>query len=267
MTACALTVSALLAAALGTAVLSACGNCDSIVRQTALPVLAAGTFDGVAADQSAHQLYFADRSRQAVDMVDVSGASPRFMGSVDLPDSPNGLAAAPTLHRVYAGMDGGHVAVIDTDRKSQQFMQVVDTVLVDTSATAPTADLMDYSPSRHTLYVATADNGSVVAVDTQTDKVTATFALNTVLEQPRFDPADGKLYVTAPHIDSLLQLDPATGKVLRTYRVPAPPRPLPRPTAGQPTPAARQSPVLSGCRPTGLGINPSRQLALVACRG
>ncbi|HKC19116.1 MAG TPA: YncE family protein [Candidatus Dormibacteraeota bacterium] len=231
-----------LSAAAGTVLLSACGSCDSIVRQSALPVLAAGSFDGVAADQSGHRLYFADQSIKAVDVVDVSGSSPRFMGSVDLPGSPNGLAVAPGLHRLYAGMDGGQVAVIDTDGTSQSFMQVIDNVTVDAAQTSPTADLMDYSASTKSLYVGTGSSGSVVVMDATTDKVTRTFPLNTPVEQPRFDAADGKLYVTTPHTDALLRVDPSNGKVLRTL-------------------------TQKSCRPSGLAINPSRQIAMVACRG
>jgi DNA-binding beta-propeller fold protein YncE len=238
----AVTVSAVLAAAAGTILLSACGSCDSFVHQTSMPLLAAGTFDGVAADQPGHRLYFADQANQAVDVVDVSGASPRFKGRIDLPAAPNGLAFAAPSQRLYAGMDGGHVAVIDTDGASPRFMQVIDDIAVDGSATTPTADLMDYSPETHRLFVGTAGNGSIVMMDAATGKTLKTFALGSPVEQPRFDPADGKLYVTTPHTNSIVELDPASGKVVRTLKQ-------------------------SGCEPAGLAINPSRQLAMVACRG
>ena len=227
----------------GVVLLSACGSCDSIVRQSSVPVLAAGSFDGVAADQGAHRLFFADQKRKTVDVVELSGPAPRFRGSVDLPAAPNGLAYADGSHRLYAGMDGGHVAVIDMDGSSKQFMQVIDDVVADSSATSPTADLMDYSASTRTLYVATGDNGSVVAMNTETDKVTKTFALNAIsVEQPRFDPADGKLYVATPKTDSIVVLDPSSGKTVRTLKQ-------------------------DKCHPKGLAINPSRQLAMVACGG
>src|SRR5438445_13235849 len=45
-----------------TVILSACTSCDSIVRQTALPVLATGNFDAVVADQAQHRIYFADQA-------------------------------------------------------------------------------------------------------------------------------------------------------------------------------------------------------------
>ena len=231
-------LAAVFSAGAGALLLSACGSCDSIVRQASVPVLAAGAFDGVATDQGGHRLFFADQSIPGVDVVDVSGASPRFVGTVDLPASPHGLAFAAPSRRLYAGMDGGQVAVIDADRLSRTFLHVVDTV----DAGAATADLLEFSPRTNSLYVSTGAGSSVVAVDAASDKVVNRFDLKTSVGQPRYDPADGKLYVTAPHVDSIFQLDPAYGTVTRTYKQ-------------------------AGCRPSGLAINPSRQIALVACGG
>jgi hypothetical protein len=233
--------SAVVPAVAGAILLSACGSCESIVRQAAMPALAAATFDGVAADPSGHRLYLADQSNRSVDVVDTSGTSPRLAAFVDVPAPPNGLAVAPSLKRLYVGMDGGQVGVIDTEAASQRFMRVVDTITVDSSPNAA-ADLLDFSPQTKTLYVGTASGGSVVAVDASTDKVTHRYDVKSPVEQPRFDPADGKLYVTTPGPDALVQLDPASGKVTRTL-------------------------TQKGCHPSGLAINPSRQLALVACRG
>lgn len=237
-------VPAVLAAGVWTVVLSSCGSCESTVQRTAIPALAAGTFDGVAADQGSHRLFFADQSARGVDVVDVSGSTPRFLGTAPLQASPHGLAFAPGPRRLYAGMGGGQVAVFDADSRSAQYMQVIDTVTIAsaTASSTPAADLLDHSPKDGRLYVGTADGGSVVVVDTATDKVLQSIDLQTPVEQPRFDPADGKLYVTAPHKDSILQIEPSTGKITRTFALPR-------------------------CRPSGLAINPSRQLALAACGG
>jgi glutamine cyclotransferase len=221
----------------GTVLLSACGSCDSIVQQTALPVLATGNFDGVERDQAGHRIFFADQANHGIDVVDISGR-PRFMGTVDLPDLPNGLAYASDRHRLYAGLNGGTVAVIDADPNSLQFLHMIDQVTVDVAH----ADLLDYSPQTHILYASTADSNFVIAVDVNTDKVTNRYDLNVPVEQPRFDEADGKLYVTTPGTDSLVQIDPVTGIVTRTFTV-------------------------LKCNPKGLAINPTRQLAVAACGG
>src|SRR5579862_9901741 len=95
--------------------LGGCASCQSTVTQTKLPVLAAGSFDGVALDPTARRLYLADRTDKGVDVVDVGSASPRFVATVPLGAYPNGLAVASDRRRVYAGLVGGVVAVIDTD--------------------------------------------------------------------------------------------------------------------------------------------------------
>lgn len=221
-------------AAAGLVLLSACGGCQSTVHQASMPVLAAGRFDGVEADQSEHRLYFADQKVDGVDVVDVSGAQPRFAGTVALPAAPNGLAFAPDSRRLYAAMDGGQVAVIDMDGLSQTYQKVVDKITVDPLH----ADLVDFSPQTNRLYV--GSDTAVVVVDAGTGKVVNRFDLGSSVEQPRYNPADGKLYVTTPKTDTILQLDPSNGQVLRRY-------------------------THKKCRPKGLGINPSRDIALVAC--
>jgi len=231
------TAASVAAVVAGSVLLSACGSCDSIVTQTALPVLTTGSFDGVAADQAGHRLFFADETRHGIDVVDISG-SPRFITTVDVPDSPHGLAYAPDRHRLYAGVDGGTLAVIDADPNSLHFLHMVDQVTVDQA----NADLVDYSAKTHTVFVGTSESNAVAAVDVNTDKVVGRYDLGARVEQPRFDEADGKLYVTTPGTDSLVQVDAVTGLVTRTFRV-------------------------FKCHPSGLAINPSRQLAVVACSG
>ncbi len=228
---------AVAAVAAGSVLLSACASCDSIVRQTALPVLAAGNFDAVDADQAGHRIYFADQATHGVDVVDISTGSPRFVGVIDVGGATKGLAYAPDRHRLYAGIESGYVAVIDTDPASAHSMQMIDQVTVDQTQ----ADLLDYSPKTHTVYVGTGHSNAVVAIDADTDKVTSRFDASSAVEQPRFDPTDGNLYVTTPGNDSLLQINTATGNVTRTYTI-------------------------RHCHPAGLAINPNRQLAMVACR-
>src|SRR5207245_7818952 len=84
-----------LAAAGGVTLLSGCSSCQSTVRQLALPAVAAGSFDGVEADQTAHRLYLADRTNDKVQAIDISTSQPRFAGSIDVGAAPNGLAVAP----------------------------------------------------------------------------------------------------------------------------------------------------------------------------
>jgi DNA-binding beta-propeller fold protein YncE len=219
-------------AALGAVVLlGACGGCDVSVKTTALPPVAGipPAFDAVEIDQAAQRLYVADRTRTGVDVIDVSTASPRFLQTVDLGGPPSGLALAPDSKRLYASVATGSLAAIDTDPASKDFMKVTDRVSV-----GKRADLIDYG-GKH-VYV--GSGSSVVFVDTTTNKVSGQIDLKTSVEQPRFNSTDGMLYVTSA--DSVIQIDPDKAQITKTYG-------------------------LTGCKAKGLAINPSRQLALVAC--
>jgi len=218
-------------AAGGVLALGACASCQSTVRVAAMPVVAAGSFDGVVADPNTHRLYMADRTTKGVDVVDTSSSTPRFMATVSLGAMPSGLALAADRNRLFAAVEGGKVAVIDTGSG-----HVVDTIAVSHSG----VDLLDYSPQTQRLYAGTGDGGEVVTIDTATDKVRLRLAAKAAVGQPRYDPADGMLYVTTPKSDSLVQINPATGNITRTYVIPK-------------------------CGPAGVAINPTRQLAMLSC--
>lgn len=218
----------LLAAAGGAALLGGCGSCQSTVRTTAMPVIAAGSFDAVVADQPAHRLYLADRTAKGVDVVDVSTSSPRFVSTIPLAGEPNGLAVASGSHRLFAALTTGGVAVVDTST-----MAVAATIPIDSPI-----DLIDYSDWTDSLYA--GSGATVLVIDVATRQVTRRLTAPATVEQPRYDPTDGKVYATVPRTDELLQIDPLTGYVTRTY-------------------------VVGKCRPRGLGINASRQLAMLAC--
>jgi len=219
------------AAAGGVLALGACASCQSTVRVAAMPVVAAGSFDGVVADPNTHRLYMADRSAKGVDVVDISASTPRFMATVNLGAMPSGLALASDRNRLFVAVEGGKVAVIDTSSA-----RVIDTIALNASG----ADLLDYSPQTQRVYAGTGDGGEVVTIDATTDKVRLRLAAKAPVGQPRYDPAEGMLYVTTPKSDSLLQINPATGNITRTYVIPK-------------------------CGPAGVAINPTRQLAMLAC--
>ena len=162
------------------------------MRQVALPALAAGSFDGVEADQTAHRIYLADRTNNKVAVVDMSSAKPQFVGTIDVAGTPNGLGVAPKLHRLYAGMADGNLVVVDTDPQSPRAMQVIDKISVDKTS----ADLLDYSAGLQRVFVSTGIGGEVVSVDVAGTQAQQRFALKAPVGQPRYDPADGKVVST-----------------------------------------------------------------------
>ena len=228
----------MLVAAGGAVLLGACTSCQSTVRQAAMPVVAAGTFDGVVADPASRQLYLADGANNNVDVVDISTATPQFVRALDVTTAPHGLAIASDTHLLYVGLTGGEVAVIDTQYGSPRYLQVVTRIVADT----PEVDLLDYSAQTKRLFASTGPGGGVIAIDTTTNKMIRRYALGVPTEQPRYNPVDGLLYVSSPTTSSVIQFDPITGVATRDY-------------------------FIKGCRPTGLAINPAKQLAVTACGG
>lgn len=217
------------AAAGGTLLLAGCTTCQSTVRAVAVPAIAGASFDGAEIDQASHRVYLANRTDESVAVVDVSGTAPRLAGMFKVGGSPSGLAVAPERQELYAGLGSKGVAVVDT-----RSMQVAQTMALD----GADVDLIDYNAGTGTLYAGAGD--AVLIVDPATQQVTRRVTTSGTVEQPRFDPADRMLYVTVPQTDSLLQIDPQSGAVTRTY-------------------------VIKKCHPAGLGINPTRQLAVLGC--
>lgn len=212
---------------------AACGGAPVQVSHVTVPAMKslAASFDVVEIDQKAHRLYAADRTDSGVDVFDTSQAPARFVDTIPMPAEPSGIALAPDLQLAFAGLADGSVAFIDTHTES----------LVKTVPTgAKSLDLIDYAPGDHTVYASSAGEGTIASVDAQSATLNALFKIGYALEQPRFNPADGFLYVTSPGADALFRLDARTGKI-------------------------KDKLALNGCSPTGFAINPRLDQGLIAC--
>ena len=195
-----------------------------------------GNFDAVEIDQANHRIYAADRDR-GIDVFDITTAPAKFLTAIVLPSSPNGLAIAPDLGRLYAGTANGVVEVLDINPASPTTGKVVAEVVTG----GQEVDLLDYSAARHQLAASNGPDGTIAMIDTKTNTVLNQIKIGNPLEQPRFNPADGMLYVTAPDVDALFQVDPSTG-------------------------AIKNKTTLGNCKPVGLAINPRTDQALIACK-
>src|SRR5258708_27291863 len=154
--------------------------------------------------QKDHRLYASDRTDKGIDVFDISSTRPRFLETIARPSSPNGLAIAPDLGRLFVGMASG-VAIVDIDATSQTRNTVLKQV-----ATGGPADLLEYA--KPLLFVSSSD-GSLTEIDPAAAQIKKQFKLGHPLEQSRYNPTDGKLYVTSPGPTALLQSDPTEGTV------------------------------------------------------
>src|SRR5437660_7219440 len=108
------TAAPIVAAAGGMILLGACTSCQSTVREAAIPLIAAGSFDGVEADQRAHRLYLGDSAAHGIDVVDISSTTPRFLRTIDVAGAPNGLASAGDTHPPSSCLIAGSARVAGT---------------------------------------------------------------------------------------------------------------------------------------------------------
>jgi hypothetical protein len=193
-------------------------------------------FDVVEINQATHRLYVADRTDQGIDVFDTAGSQARFLTTIPLSSSPNGLAVAPELARLFVGTSSGSVLVIDTNNDS-------NAVVAEVATGKGEVDLLDYGAARQRLYAANGADGSITSIDTTTNTIAANFKVDTTtavtLEQPRFDPGDGMVYVTSPSAGTLYRIDPNNGQV--------------------------KSFALGTCTPMGLAINPKSNQAVIVC--
>src|ERR1700693_1978954 len=195
---------------IGSVVVSAGGG-DIPIGDTRVPTISGqnASFDNVEIDQAAHRLYASDRTNRGVDVFDISKPQAKYLKTIAMGSSPNGLAIAPGAGRLFVATASGAVTVVDTATDA-----VIDQVV--TGGTG--ADLVDYAAARQRLYVSNAADGTITSIDTTTDKVRAHFVIGAYqLEQPRFNPADGMVYVTSPTADSLFRVDPNDGLVKHIF--------------------------------------------------
>lgn len=218
---------------MGSVLVAACNVGDVHLMNTPVPAITgkAGSFDVIQIDQQAHRLYVSDRVDKGIDVFDISSARAKFLQTIDVSSKPNGLAIAPDLHRLFVGTSSGRVVVIDTDPSSLRVVKEV--------GTGSDADLLDYAPTTHQLFVGSA-SGTITAIDATTNELKKQIQVANALEQPRYNPADGMLYVTSPGDGALLQFDPDQGTLVN--RIP-----------------------IDRCQPGGLAINPRTNQALVTC--
>lgn len=219
-----------------TFVLLSCGSGGYSLGHATLPGQVKRTFDQAAVDQNAQRLYVADETAKAIDLFDVSKGDARFLSAVRTPAAPKGLAVAGDLHVVFAGLSDGSLAAIDSDPHSKRFGQL----LAHFPSGDPAADLIDYDAQHHRLYVADPA-GKLVILDALQHRRLGAVSLSKGLEQPRWDSASGRVYVSDADRNSIYSVDPGAQHVVAEWKLPV------------------------ACGPTGMGLDGKAGQALVGC--
>jgi DNA-binding beta-propeller fold protein YncE len=220
---------------------------DVRIQRFPLPTAAqaAKYTDTLDIDQAAHRLYLGDNWSGGVDVFDISMPQPVYLKTIRMRGNLFGVAVAKDVQKLFVGLANSIVAVVDIDPTSAAADTVIDRV--DTEGRGA-CDLLDYDPVHGKLYVANrhtvdgVDNGFLTAIDGRTHAIVGRIDnLGRTLEQPRFNPADGMVYVTGAGDNVLHQIDPVTDTLVRTFEIE------------------------DDCHPNGLAINPNTNQALLAC--
>jgi|SRR5436853_1692839 len=195
-------------------------------------------FDIMAVDQQAQRLYAADSLDQGVDVVDVSTNPGRYLRTIPLNVAPKGLALSDEEHLLFAGNDDSTVSIIDTNPSAPEPYSVLATINTNGKGRA---DLLDYDPAGHRLYVSNRDDGFLSAIDVVKRAVVGQAPNLGLIEQPRYNAADGMVYVVSNDRNSLFQIDGRTFAVVKEHPLPV------------------------ICGPNGLAINPAINQGLIGC--
>ena len=229
--------------------LSACGGFAEPALQpvTKMPVARVelppvhgktAAFDTMALDQGNHRLYVADSLDQGVDVIDVTVSPGHYLQTIPLQTIPHGIVLADEVHRLYTGNDDSTVSVIDVNPNSPNRYSVVASI---STKGAGIADLVDYDPVDHKLYVGNIDDGFLSSIDVNTNAVIKQIPNLGKVEQPRYDSVDGMVYVASADRDSIIQLDARTDTLVREYPLPL------------------------KCVPHGIAINPATNQGIIGC--
>ena len=194
-------------------------------------------------DQEAHLLYMGDNWSGGIDVFDISTPEARYLTTVTMRGVFAGVCVAKPVHKLYVGTwdaaSHSSVAVIDIDPNSDTLHTVVARVDVGGNAGA---DLLDYDPVHRKIYAGMRNEGFLAALDAETDTIVGRIGgLGLALEQPRYNAADGMVYLAGREDNVLYQVDPVEDVLVATFDIG------------------------DACNPNGLAINPEANQAVLAC--
>jgi YVTN family beta-propeller protein len=163
-----------------------------------------GGWDYLTLDTAARRLYVSHGD--TVRVIDADSGKP--VGSIDGLSGVHGIALAPAMHRGW--ISNGHsntVTVFDTGT-----LKTLDTIKVG----GDNPDAILYDPATRRVLTFNGRSSNASAIDASSGKLLATIALP---GKPEFAVSDGQghVYVNIEDKSELVDLDPASGKLLATW--------------------------------------------------
>jgi hypothetical protein len=186
-------------------------------------------------DQEGHLMVVGDSTSVGVDVWDISAPAPKFLRTLKTPTGPSGVSIAKNVGRIVAALADS--SVVSIDMSSNQIVGTINT------GGKKRADELDYDSKDKKVYVANSDDGIITSIDMTSFKVARKFEnMGNLIEQPRYDAADGMMYVTIRDPDQLAQFDPAKDELVKTFDLP------------------------KGFRAAGIWMNPKTNMGVIAGR-
>lgn len=202
-------------------------------------------------DPASHRYYLADRTNNAIDVIDTTTntlvaqlAKGKFAGFTGKPDTsgPDGVLVVPGDNLAWVGDSPGLIKAVNLNSGA-----IVASI---SNGGKNRADELAYDPKDHLIVIANnADEPPFITfISTTNRKVVGKIVYSNAsgLEQPAYDPENGMFYQNVVSTKenpggAVDKIDPRTMKVVATY-------PLPE------------------CKPAGLALGPQQHLA-VGCSG
>jgi YVTN family beta-propeller protein len=183
-------------------------------------------------DPERHLLYIAHLGDSEVIVFDTRAS--RVVGRIPGVASVHGVLAVPELSRVYASATGSNEIV------------AIDEATLKITARMPGGrypDGMAYAPDAHKLYVSDETGETETVIDVRSNTRVATIALGGEIGNTQYDPVSRHIFVNVQSRRQLLEIDPATDRIITRIDLP-------------------------GARGNhGLLIEPQQRLAFIACEG
>lgn len=166
-------------------------------------------FDYLSLDPQAHRLYVAHLGASTVTVFDTQ--SNKVTRDISGVAGVHGVIAVPELHRLYASATNDNkVAVID-----DQSYGVVATV-----PTGRYPDGLAYDPDHHKVYVSNEQGATDTVIDVNTNQRVTDVQVGSDVGNTQYDPQSQRMFVAVGGPNQLVEIDPATDRVVAQHAVP-----------------------------------------------